>query len=108
MSDNIKTLVKRLMTADLKAIAQAANLIEQQAALMDLDKTERIQLHDRIDILDKRIAELEKNAARYRWIRSATGPQMRDAGCLRSDNVPISGDELDAAIDAAMQSKEPQ
>lgn len=43
-----------------------------------------------------------KDGERYRWLREESGPTLRAAGCLRSDNVLICGKHLDDAIDKAM------
>ena len=66
-----------------------------------------------LDAARARIAELEKDTARYRWLRNHAidypyGDDESSPWCVYGPNSgaiesrPIEGDELDAAIDAAM------
>lgn len=47
---------------------------------------------------------LRKDAARYRWLntKSTTGPNICVSEWVGPHEYPLIGDELDAAIDAAM------
>lgn len=62
------------------------------------------QLQEQNTMLDKKLAEVEKDAARYRWLawKSDTNPIM-PYDC-ENDRLYF-GHECDAAIDAAMESK---
>lgn len=64
---------------------------------------------DLIDSLQKRLDAVKKDAARYRWLREDCGiVEYKSAfGSIGSGMLPC-GDELDAAIDTAMQAKEQQ
>ncbi|WWQ12977.1 major tail protein with Ig-like domain [Ralstonia phage PQ43W] len=53
------------------------------------------------------VAEDARDAARYRWLREESGPTLRAAGCLRSDNVLICGKHLDEAVDRAIAAAAP-
>ena len=64
--------------------------------------------------VQERIAELEKDVARYRWLRDTYDPDLRVRGPENSHHDPhyipffrecLWGAELDAAIDKAMKDK---
>lgn len=72
---------------------------------------------DRIDELVRRLREAEKDAERYRWLRALPKGSCHGSGMTitiakaRPDpcswmNDSVRGDDMDAAIDAAMQSTE--
>lgn len=71
-----------------------------------LEKAAYEVLSQERDELRSEVAELEKDAARYRWLREQTEAPVLDARAFVEidDSAAIdSGDELDAAIDAAME-----
>lgn len=58
-----------------------------------------------IDARDKRIAELELDAARYRYLRDRDLDTINVGGVFAGrvpENVVVNGEDLDAAIDAAL------
>lgn len=58
-----------------------------------------------IDARDKRIAELERDAARYRYLRDRDLDTINVGGVFAGrvpENVVVNGEDLDAAIDAAL------
>ena len=72
---------------------------------------------DRLDELVRRLREAEKDAERYRWLRALPKGSCHGSGMTitiakaRPDpcswmNDSVRGDDMDAAIDAAMQSTE--
>lgn len=81
-----------------------------------IDKTEWVQEtaqqrelgKHRADVLRERIEALEKDAARYRWLREQHWSEkgmcvVRQAESVRLGSFCPSGEILDAEIDAAMQ-----
>lgn len=62
-----------------------------------------------ITALESRLADAEADARRYRWLRSLDG-QCDAAACVNFnigfDWIEQHGDELDAAIDAAIAAQE--
>lgn len=71
--------------------------------------------HDLL-VARSRIAELEKDARRYRWLRnnaihSETGPwcvAWDDPGAENNNDHPCDLEELDTAIDAALSTPQPE
>ena len=72
---------------------------------------------DRLDELVRRLREAEKDAERYRWLRALPKGSCHGSGMTiaianaRPDpcswmNDSVRGDDMDAAIDAAIQSTE--
>lgn len=58
-----------------------------------------------VDELRDRIVELERDAARYRYLRERDLDTIDRGGVfagLTPKNIVLNGDDLDAAIDAAM------
>jgi hypothetical protein len=77
----------------------------------DLAQTE-IKGHMRVvDDLQGRIAELEKDAARYKWLREARDEQQPVVTIAKQNSwgnwqdIPLWDEELDAAIDAALKDR---
>ena len=63
------------------------------------------EYHRALDRRDRRIAELERDAARYRYLRERDLDTIVVGGIFVGrvpQNVVVNGDDLDAAIDAAM------
>lgn len=75
---------------------------EQVGRLISLASEESIEARERI--LLARIAELEADTGRYRWLR-----EQGDYGCTEKDGYGgqrlMTGEQLDAAIDAAREAK---
>ncbi|MGL5396586.1 MAG: hypothetical protein ACRDBQ_15170 [Shewanella sp.] len=89
--------------------------------MIDLDEYDKLYMDDyfcRSDLkkLVERTRQAEKDAARYRWLRDeanksiATGPAVAMVGCdgsvmMREHGVEflVCSNELDAAVDEAMQ-----
>ncbi|WP_434456548.1 hypothetical protein JQR85_13745 [Stutzerimonas urumqiensis] len=77
---------------------RAACWAEFKALVKSSNDTGRY-LHDEIERLTARVAELERDAGRYRWLRGRLpGSAYRIAGVIYSEG----GDGVDAAVDAAM------
>ena len=78
------------------------DLLDQAASLIERLVAER-------DSLQSRLAAAEKDAERYRWLRNPKAeinveiPSIDGTGYL----FPGYGDELDAAIDAALARQQP-
>jgi predicted RNase H-like nuclease (RuvC/YqgF family) len=51
---------------------------------------------------EQRIAELEKDAARYRWLRNIGETHSGDLDVCDEEGFSLSSDELDEAIDARL------
>ena len=76
---------------------------QNEATALRLNELCRLK-DEEITTLRARVQELEKDAARYRWLRNMDHwPATFDS---HSAPEPIRGPELDAAIDAAMQKGE--
>lgn len=60
---------------------------------------------DVVDRLRLRVAELERETARYQWLRARDLGTVYQGGVfagMTPDNVVLNGEDLDSAIDAAM------
>ena len=66
------------------------------------------RLYQEIQALDKRIAELERDAARYRWLRRQAVAVKRYASGNPNWEVDwvLRGESFEAAVDAAIVSQE--
>ena len=82
---------------------ELTDIQKMTAALVDANKMIDGYLRT-ISELKSRIAELEKDAARYRWLRDICGIVEYKAafGSIGPGMMP-SGENLDVSIDAAMQ-----
>jgi hypothetical protein len=72
-------------------------------ATADRHMTERSEARERVEEQAALIEKCEKDAARYRWLRSRDLDSIVDGGVFAGmvpDNVVLNGDDLDAAIDA--------
>ena len=77
-----------------------------------------VELLERAESAERREQEARKDAERYRWLRDEAHPDREDTGvaCKETHMTDwgkwyekfLSGEELDAAIDAALRSKENQ
>ena len=78
-------------------IPSDARLAEADAAVKrgDYWKAEHLAGNAKIDALAARLAEAERDAARYRWLRDSP---VEEVDCALLDRIPT---EWDAAIDAA-------
>jgi hypothetical protein len=88
--DEIERLRAALANEQARGVHTCHEHCERPMCVMQRAITERDSIIER---LRARLAEAERDAARYRWLR--LDPRTLDA-------VGVVGDALDAAIDAAM------
>lgn len=104
--DNLQGQVEILTTA-IEALRDYAGQDQQHEVGKDIDHANEL----------RRLREAEKDAERYRWLRALPKGSCHGSGMTiiianaRPDpcswmNDSVRGDDMDAAIDAAMQSTE--
>ena len=100
-------IVSRYHRAAIEALRDYAGQDQQHEVGKDIDHANEL----------RRLREAEKDAARYRWLRALPKGSCHGSGMTitianaRPDpcswmNDSVRGDDMDAAIDAAMQSTE--
>jgi hypothetical protein len=100
------------LTAEKSRLKAAESKWENDQALLNAIIDVDCEKHKELSALRQRVAELELDANRYRWLRDDNASEVGQPWCVtryidpptvNEEPAAITHDALDAAIDAAME-----